>query len=55
MDRGGAGKVCVIVEGEHCETGLLCSLTGADYTNLRVIRLHSVKYTHRRASKTEEI
>ena len=31
----GLGKVCVMVEGETCEMGLLCSLIGADYTNLR--------------------
>ena len=30
----GLGKVCVMVEGETCEMGRLCSLIGADYMNL---------------------
>ena len=31
----GLDRECVMVEGETFEMGLLCSLIGADYTNLR--------------------
>ena len=30
----GLDRECVMVEGETCKMGLLCSLIGADYMNL---------------------